>query len=61
MNDIQQEQKGADTKNSKLEGKSPTMIAKSEVPKQRTSEGDGRMRNENGKSHQETQLNDYVM
>ena len=48
MNDVQQEQKGADTKNSKLEGKSPTMIAKSEVPKERTSEGDGRMRNENG-------------
>ena len=48
MKDAQQEQKVAGTKNSKLEGKSHTMIAKSEVRKERTSEGDDRMRNENG-------------
>ena len=41
-------QKGADTKKSKLEGKSPAMKANSEVSKERMSEGDGSMRNENG-------------
>ena len=48
IKDVQQKQKGADTKNSKLEGKSPAMKADSEVPKERTSEGDGGIRNENG-------------
>ena len=43
IKDVQLEQKGADTKNSKLEGKSPAIIAKSEVPKERMSEGDGHM------------------
>ena len=47
IKDIQQEQKGADTKNSKLKVKSYTMKANSEVPKERTSEGDGRVRNKN--------------
>ena len=68
MKDAQQEQKVADTKNSKLEGKSPTMIAKSEVPKERTSEGDDRMRNENGSLRTRTRTikkpnryNNYVM
>ena len=32
IKDVQQEQKGADTKNSKLEGNSPAMKADSEVP-----------------------------
>ena len=49
IKDVQQQQKRADTKNSKLESKSPAMKAKSEVPKERTSEGDGHMRNENVK------------
>ena len=44
---VQQEQKGADTKNSKLQSKSPDLKEKSDVPKERLSEGDGRMRNEN--------------
>ena len=35
--DVQQEQKGADTKNSYLEIKSPAMKAKSKFPKERTS------------------------
>ena len=48
INDAQLEQNGADSKSNKLEGKTPAMIAKSEVPKEMTSEGDGRMRNENG-------------
>ena len=33
-----------------MEGKSPAMKANSEVPKERTSESDGPMRNDNGKS-----------
>ena len=48
MKDAQQEQKGVGTKNSKLQGKSPVMKDNSEVPKERASEGDGYMRNENG-------------
>ena len=45
MKDVKQEQKGVNTKNSKLEGKSPTMKAKPEVPRERTSQGDDRIRN----------------
>ena len=46
---VQKEQKGTDTKKQdKLESESPAMKAKSEVPKERTSEGDTHMRNENG-------------
>ena len=51
IKDVQQEQKVTDTKDSKLESKSSAMKAKSEVPKKRTSEGDGRMGNENGRLH----------
>ena len=39
--------------NNKLESKSPVMKAKSEVPKETTSKGDGHMSNENYMSHQE--------
>ena len=48
IKDVQQEQKGADTKNSKLESKSPSMKTKSEVLKERAIERDDHMRNENG-------------
>ena len=48
IKDIQQEQKGADTKNSNLESKSPAMKTKSEVPKERAIERDDHMRNEHG-------------
>ena len=41
IKDVQQEQKGADMKNSKLEGKNPAMKTNSEGPKVRTREGDG--------------------
>ena len=46
MKVVLQEQKEADTKSSKLESASTAMKAKSEVPKEKTSEGDGHIRNE---------------
>ena len=46
MKVVLQEQKEADTKSSKLESESTAMKAKSEVPKETTSEGDGHIRNE---------------
>ena len=47
IKDVQQEQKGADTKNSKPESNSPAMKAQSEVTKERTSKEGGHMTNEN--------------
>ena len=47
IKDVQQEQKGAETNNIKLDSKSPVMKANSEVSKEMESEEDGRMRNEN--------------
>ena len=56
IKEIQQKKKGADTKNSKLEGESPAMKANSDVPKERMGEGDGCMRNENGTLHTRTRI-----
>ena len=39
-----------------MEGKSPAMKANSEVPKERTSESDGPMRNDNGTSRTRTRV-----
>ena len=47
MNIIQQEKEEADSKNSKLENKSPAMKAKSEVSKAPTGERHGHMKNDN--------------
>ena len=54
IKDVQQEQKTADTKNRKQEIKRPVMRAKSEVPKERMSQGDCRIRNENDSLHTRT-------
>ena len=56
IKDVQQEKKETNIKSSKLEGESSSMKAKSEVPKERTSEGDCPMRKENGTSHTRTRV-----